>query len=91
MGLFINEGLRWILQIEAESFSGYDRIAAEYTSQGFRPSVSFEIAYGFENGGLYYPSRIRLKESVYGVRVSELTVDYDRYKFFTVGTEVIIK
>jgi len=79
------------MEIDAESFSGYERIWAEYSSQGFRPSVSFEIAYGFENGGLCYPSRIRLKESVYGVRVSELTVDYDRYKFFTVGTEVIIK
>lgn len=79
------------MEIDAESFSGYDRIWAEYTSQGFRPSVSFEIAYRFENGGLYYPSCVRLKESVYGVRVSELTIDYDRYKFFTVGTEVIIK
>lgn len=79
------------MEIDAESFSGYDRIWAEYTSQGFRPSVSFEIAYRFENGGLYYPSRIRLKESVYGVRISELTLEYDRYKFFTVGTEVIIK
>lgn len=79
------------MEIEAESFSGYDRIAAEYNSQGFRPSVSFEIAYGYENGGLFFPSRIRLKESRYGVGVSGLTVDYDRYKFFSVGTEVKYK
>ena len=53
------------MEIEVESFSGYERIAAEYTSQGFRPSVSFEIAYGFENGGLFLsephpPQGIRL-------------------------------
>jgi len=79
------------MEIDVKSFSGYERIWAEYTSQGFSPSVSFEIAYGHENGGLFYPSRIRLKESKYGVSISELIIDYDRYKFFSVGTEVKIK
>jgi YHS domain-containing protein len=76
------------METDVESFFGYDRIAAEYASLGFLPSVSFEIEFGFENGGLYYPSRVHLKESRYGVGLTELTVDYDRYKFFTVGTEV---
>jgi YHS domain-containing protein len=79
------------MEIDVKSFSGYERIWAEYTSQGFMPSVSFEIAYSYENGGVFYPSRIRLKESKYGVRISELTIDYDRYKVFSVGTEVKIK
>jgi TonB family protein len=76
------------MEIDAESFSDYERISADYESQGLSPSISFEIVYGFENNGLRFPSHVGLKESYYGVKVSELTVDYDRYKFFTVGTEV---
>jgi TonB family protein len=81
------------MSIEAESLAGYERISADYESRGIRPMISIEIDYGFEKNGLSFPSRITLKEAYSDpkegqVKMSEMKVDYDKYKFFMVGTEV---
>jgi len=81
------------MSIEAESLAGYERISADYESRGIKPAISIEIDYGFEKNGLRFPSRITLKEAYSdpkeGVaKMSEMKVDYDKYKFFKVGTEV---
>ena len=81
------------MSIEAESLAGYERISADYESRGIKPMISIEIDYGFEKNGLRFPSHITLKEAYSdpkeGVaKMSEMKVDYDKYKFFKVGTEV---
>jgi len=81
------------MDIDAESLSGYERIAADYISRGVAPDISIEVIYGFEKNGLRFPSQINLKEAYSDpkqgrIRMSQLLVDYDKYKFFTVGTEV---
>jgi len=73
--------------------SGYERIAADYISRGVTPDISIEVIYGFEKNGLRFPSQINLKEAYSDpkqgrIKMSQLRVDYDQYKFFTVGTEV---
>jgi TonB family protein len=81
------------MSIEAESLAGYERISADYESRGIKPEISIEIDYGFEKNGLRFPSHITLKEAYSDpkeglVKMSEMKVDYDKYKFFRVGTEV---
>jgi YHS domain-containing protein len=81
------------MDIEAVSLSGYERISADYESRGAKPRISIEIEYGIEKNGLRFPSRIVLKEAYTDpkagrFKMSQLTVDYDRYKFFTVNTEI---
>jgi YHS domain-containing protein len=81
------------LDVDAESLSGYERIAADYISRGVTPDISIEVIYGFEKNGLRFPSQINLKEAYSDpkqgrIKMSQLRVDYDQYKFFTVGTEV---
>jgi len=81
------------MNIEAASLSGYERISADYESRGAKPRISIEIEYGIEKNGLRFPSHILLKEAYSDPRegrfkMSQLTIDYDRYKFFTVGTEI---
>jgi len=80
------------MSIEAESLAGYERISADYESRGAKPLISIDIVYGFEKNGLRFPSQIVLKEAYKDpkkgkIKISEMTVEYDRYKFFTVGTE----
>jgi TonB family protein len=81
------------MSIEAESLAGYERISADYESRGIKPMISIEIVYGFEKNGLRFPSKITLKEAYSDpkegqAKMSEMKVDYDKYKFFKVGTEV---
>jgi len=81
------------MSIEAESLAGYERISADYESRGIKPMISIEIDYGFEKNGLRFPSRITLKEAYSDTKegqakMSEMRVDYNKYKFFKVGTEV---
>jgi TonB family protein len=81
------------MSIEAESLAGYERISADYESRGIKPAISIEIDYGFEKNGLRFPSRITLKEAYSDTKegqakMSEMRVDYNKYKFFKVGTEV---
>jgi TonB family protein len=81
------------MDIDAESLSGYERIAADYISRGVSPDISIEVIYGYEKNGLRFPSQINLKEAYSDpkqgrIKMSQLRVDYDQYKFFTVGTEV---
>jgi TonB family protein len=81
------------MSIEAESLAGYERISADYESRGIKPMISIEIDYGFEKNGLRFPSHITLKEAYSDpkegqAKMSEMKVDYDKYKFFKVGTEV---
>jgi YHS domain-containing protein len=88
-----NDGSILKMSIEAESLAGYERISADYESLGVKPLISIEIVYGFEKNGLRFPSQIILKEAYRDprkgkIKISEMTVDYSRYKFFTVGTEV---
>jgi TonB family protein len=88
-----NDGSVLKMSIEAESLAGYERISADYESRGIKPVISIEIVYGFEKNGLRFPSQITLKEAYSDpkegrVKMSEMTVDYDHYKFFTVGTEI---
>jgi len=81
------------MNIEAESLAGYERISADYESRGVKPIISIEADYGFEKDGLRFPSHILLKEAYLDpregrIKMSQLIVDYDRYRFFTVGTEI---
>ena len=81
------------MSIEAESLAGYERISADYESRGIKPMISIEIEYGFEKNGLRFPSHITLKEAYSDpkegeAKMSEMRVDYGKYKFFKVGTEV---
>jgi len=84
------------MEIEAESLEGYERIQGDYISRGVKPILSIEILFGFENKGLRYPSRIMIKEAYSfpgegRVKVSQITVDYDHYRFFSVETGTQIK
>ena len=81
------------MSIEAESLAGYERISADYESRGIKPIISIEIVYGFEKNGLRFPSQITLKEAYSDpkegqAKMSEMKVDYNKYKFFKVGTVV---
>ena len=84
-----------ILKIEwqqesLENFEGIEKIAAEFKA---KPEVSFVSEYEFEENQIRFPNKYTVRE-VYilpkGTRYtySEITVDYDNYKFFTVGTKV---
>jgi TonB family protein len=100
-----NYGKAWVdkrdgsvlkMEIEAASLEGYQRIREDYVSRGIKPVFFIEILFGFERKGLRYPSRMAIKESYSDpekgrTKVSQVTVDYDRYKFFTVETEDRIK
>jgi TonB family protein len=84
------------MEIEAESLEGYERIQGDYINRGVKPILSIEILFGFENKGLRYPSRILIKEAYSfpgegRVKVSQITVDYDHYRFFSVETGTQIK
>ena len=88
-----NDGSVLKMNIEAESLAGYERISTDYESRGVKPIISIEIVFGFEKNGLRFPSRITLKEAYSDpkegrIKISEMTVDYDQYKFFMVGTEI---
>jgi hypothetical protein len=59
-----------------------------------KPLVSFSSEYGFEKNGIRFPSRFSINEAYIHKRYrrrllkSETTVTYDKYKFFTVDTEI---
>jgi len=81
------------MDIEAESLTGYERVAADYESRGVKPLISIEIVYGYEHNGLRYPSEITLKERYSDpkegqINMSQLSVRYSQYKFFSVETDV---
>lgn len=100
-----NYGKAWVdkqdgsvlkMEIEAESLEGYQRIREDYVNRGIKPSFSIEILFGFEKKGLRYPSRMAIEEAYSDpkrgrTRVSQTTVDYDHYKFFTVETDDRVK
>jgi YHS domain-containing protein len=87
-----NDGSVLKMDVEVESLAGYERISEDYESLGIKPLISIEIVYGFEKNGLRFPSEINLREAYKDpkkgkIKVSEMSVEYSQYKFFTVGTE----
>jgi len=89
----IQDGSVLKMEIEAESLAGYERIRADYVSRGITPRINVELNFGEENNGLRYPTRIICKEAYFDPqeglsKVSRMKVTYQKYKFFTVETEV---
>lgn len=85
-----------ILKIEWDQYclGGFDRAArmAESLGGNAKPSISVVCLYGIEKNGIRFPDRLTIKEdyqSLRGIlRVSETTVLYKDYRFFTVETDV---
>jgi len=60
------------------------------------PALLLTSEYAFEHNGIRFPNRYAIKENYFrkgGARFqrSETTVLYDRYKFFTVETEIVYR
>ncbi len=73
-----------------ENYAGVETIAHKLN---MKPNILMTSEYAFENNGIRFPSRYTVKESYLGkmgrrFQHSETDVAYDRYKFFTVETEV---
>jgi hypothetical protein len=85
-----------ILKLEwyQESIQNYEVFAATGKALEAKPRISLTMEYLAEKNGIGFPSRCRMTENYVtnarGIRLmaSETTVNYERYKFFTVETEV---
>lgn len=85
-----------ILKIEWDqrALGNFDKIErmAQTLGEGTRPRLSILCEYGTEKNGIRFPDRLTIREDYEtprGVlRVTETTVVYSAYKFFTVETEV---
>lgn len=84
-----------IVKIEWDKRSLPNLEVFEEDAENFRarPEIKFNLEYGFEKNGIRFPSHYSVVEtyyrgeSVYFIR-SRLDTTYNRYKFFTVETEV---
>lgn len=82
------------IEWDQRSLGNYENIlrTAESLGHGAEPQVSVVGYYGVEKNGIRFPERLVIHEdyrSSLGVlRVSEVTVRYEDYKFFVVETEV---
>lgn len=85
-----------ILKIEWDqrALGNFERVekTARALGEGTRPCLSIVCQYGIEKNGIRFPDRLTIREDYESrrgiLRVSETTVDYANYKFFTVETEV---
>jgi hypothetical protein len=85
-----------ILKIEWDQncLGGLDRIASMAESLGgsVKPRISVICTYGIEKNGIRFPDRLTIEEDYQAwngiLRVSETTVLYKDYRFFTVETDV---
>ena len=84
-----------VLRIEwnQQSIDDYEKLIEDCKKQGMEPFITLISEYGFQRSGLRFPSRYELKEeySQRGNRkftASKKIVTYDKYKFFTVETDV---
>jgi len=89
-----------ILKIEwnPSSMDNYAGIEAYAKENGLKPKITMTSEYGFEKNGIFFPSHYTIKEDYVGgnrskrlIHRSQVDVTYDRYKFFTVETEVNFK
>jgi hypothetical protein len=84
-----------VLRIEwnQQAIDGYERLMEDSRKWNLEPFITLISEYAFKKSGLRFPSRYELKEeySHLGNRkftASKKIVIYDKYKFFTVETEV---
>jgi hypothetical protein len=81
------------IQWNPSSIENYADVEEVARQLGLKPNIVMTSEYAFENNGIRFPSRYTVKESYLGkmgrrFQHSETDVAYDRYKFFTVETEV---
>jgi len=85
-----------ILKIEWDQhcLGGFDRVTsmAERLGGNAKPRISVVCLYGTEKNGIRFPDRLTIKEDYQSsrgiLRVSETTILYKDYRFFTVETDV---
>lgn len=75
------------------SIGNYEAVVKEAQSLGLKPDILMTSEYAFEKNGLRFPSRYEVNERYAGrhggrLERSGTVVRYDRYKFFTVETDV---
>jgi hypothetical protein len=86
-----------ILKIEWDpaSIQNYAGVEECATRLGAIPRIVLASEYDFEKNGIRFPSRYEVKETYARgsrrIQRSQTDVIYDRYKFFTVETENIVK
>ena len=74
-----------------DNYAGVEEVARQL---GMKPDILMTSEYAFEKNDIRFPSRYTVKENYSGklgrrFQHSQTVVTYDRYKFFTVETEVI--
>jgi hypothetical protein len=88
------------IEWEARSIGNFQWAQEEAGKINAVPMLSFVSEYGFQNNGLRFPSQFSAQESYRRrntrsslsiVDKSTTMVEYKDYRFFTVGTEVVIK
>lgn len=84
------------IRIEQESLAGYDDFEKEAKKIKVKPIITIIHDYEVEKNGLMFPSKTTFREEYTGrgmgrSRRSELSIIYDKYRFFIVETEVKYK
>ncbi len=85
-----------IMKIEwnQESMGNIERLKEDAEKSGAKPIITFVSEYAYEKNGIRFPSKYFVKEEYVRrgrYKISETTIVYKDYKFFTVETEVKIR
>jgi hypothetical protein len=86
-------------EIQGVPLEGYDDVLRDSVHFRVRPYLLTTHTYEFEKTGIRFPSRSTIRVEYpklgdfYGDRTLKLKIEmsYDKYKFFTVETEEIVK
>lgn len=82
------------IEVEQESLAGFEELKKESEKKGIKPVITVTHDYEIKKDGIRFPSKITFKEDYVGVKIrrrskkSRMFVTYDKYRFFTVETEV---
>lgn len=91
----VKDGAVLRISWDPESFSGWKEVEAIAEDLKMNPAITSETEFGIERNGIRFPTRDRTEETYKKGSMtftrSMVTVTYDDYKFFTVGTEIQIR
>jgi len=91
----VKDGAVLRIEWDPSSFSGWKEVEAIAEDLKMNPAVMSETEFGIERNGIRFPTRDRTEETYKKGSMTftraMVTVTYDDYKFFTVGTEIQIR